>query len=994
MYEQFHRFVPQICLFADTKEAKEAADVAALCGIKPFVLPDFRAKRGDDLRSYHNDLLSLFSVLRDFYRCKKKKILLSPFATLRYALPNQKALEGFCLSIKQNINPKILAHKLTHYGYEFVDMIELRGEASLRGDILDIYIPHSPPVRIEFFGDEIESMKYFDITSQRSSNDELLQNLEIFPVFFALDEQQYHDLLQAIKQSDYTSFNHDIQSLGLWHLPHALCEQASLAQAMLSENAKQAIDEELSLEITDAKERLQAMQNLPILMPKDGFMDFQISFSTLHQFLELHDKKHITIIARNDVLLRQHHIDIKRYQILKAPYYVHFMTPDKLFISLNSPKASPKPKPKPRIMLDEISVGDYIVHKDYGIGIFAGISQEKVLGAVRDFILLHYHGEDRLLLPVENLDRIDRYVADLGSIPIVDTLGSKKFTKLKEKVKTELLKIAQNIIDLAAKRSLVKGKVFNTQSPEIALFQAQSGFEYTSDQQHAIEDIFADLSSANVMDRLLSGDVGFGKTEVAMNAIFAAYKSGAQSGLLVPTTLLAMQHTQTLLQRFAEFGLKIARLDRFVTGKAKSALLSAIKEGRIDVVIGTHALLDVEFKNLGLIVIDEEHKFGVKQKEKIKSLSVNLHTLSMSATPIPRTLNLALSEIKSLSTLQIPPSERQNVRTFLKANDDALIKEAIMREIRRGGQVFYIHNNIASIKNVCEYLHDMLPQLHIAILHSQVPQKESEHIMLDFAQGKYHILLSTSIVESGIHLPNANTILINSSERFGIADLHQLRGRVGRGNVEGFCYFLYKDKNSLTQEAQKRLLALSSHSELGSGAILAYHDLEIRGGGNILGEAQSGHIKNIGYGLYLRMLEDTIYSLTQKGEVEKGEVEINLSVNAFISPEYITSERIRLNLYRRLSLCENCNEISNIELESNDRFGKPDIFTQQFFALITIKVLAKQLHITKIINNNQKITVFAHDSRHNIEANSKDDDDVLHAILSYLHKRKKEILCA
>ncbi|MDE7217194.1 MAG: DEAD/DEAH box helicase, partial [Helicobacter sp.] len=454
-------------------------------------------------------------------------------------------------------------------------------------------------------------------------------------------------------------------------------------------------------------------------------------------FLQIHSNKRITIIARNDVLLRQYNIVSEQYTICKESFCAQFMTPTELFLSLNTPTPQKKPKSKTRIVLDEIAVGDYIVHRDYGIGIFQGISQERVLGALRDFILLQYQGEDKLLLPVENLDMIDRYIADSGSVPVVDTLGNKKFARLKERVRTELLKIAQNIIDLAAKRTLTQGMVFDVAAPELALFQAQSGFSYTDDQQSAIAEIFADLSSGNVMDRLLSGDVGFGKTEVAMNAIFVAHKSGAQSALLVPTTLLALQHTQTLSERLSPFGLRVAKLDRFVVGKEKAALLRALKEGKIDVLIGTHALLDIEFRNLGLMIVDEEHKFGVKQKEKIKMLSSNLHMLSMSATPIPRTLNLALSEIKSLSTLTTPPSQRIPVRTFLKEYNNALVKEAIMREIRRGGQVFYIHNNIATMPHVYEHLTSLLPNLKIAILHSQIPPKDSENIMLDFAKGAY-----------------------------------------------------------------------------------------------------------------------------------------------------------------------------------------------------------------------------------------------------------------
>ncbi len=994
-YDLLTHSTPSVAVFADSKECELAMGVALLCNKKPFVLPDFRAKRGDDLRAYHHELLELFATLRAYYHSQSNKILLAPLQTLLYPMPKAELLQGFEIAKGQQIAPSKLAEKLVYFGYEYVDMIELEGEASLRGDILDIYPPSAQPLRIEFFGDEIESIRAFDTTSQLSNKDEF-SSFEIPPVLFALDSAQYESLLQAVQNSTYTSFHKDIQSLGLWLLPNDLCAPISLKNVCISPLAHQNIQEELSLFEPNSEEstRLAQMQALQPLTPKEGFTDFSLSLASLPTFLEIHRNKHITIIARNDVLLRQYGIDTTQYAIRKESFFVQFMTPTELFVSLNTKAAPQKPKSKPRILLDEITIGDYIVHRDYGIGIFQGISQEKVLGAMRDFILLHYQGEDKLLLPVENLDMIDRYIADSGSVPVVDTLGNKKFARLKEKVHTELLKIAQNIIDLAAKRTLVRGAVFDTAPPELALFQAQSGFTYTDDQQNAIAEIFADLCSGKVMDRLLSGDVGFGKTEVAMNAIFIAYKSGLQSAMLVPTTLLALQHTKTLCERLTPFGLRVAKLDRFVVGKQKTALLQALKEGKIDVLIGTHVLLEIEFHNLGLMIVDEEHKFGVKQKEKIKALSNNLHMLSMSATPIPRTLNLALSEIKSLSTLTTPPSEKIPVRTFLKAYDSILIKEAIMREIRRGGQVFYIHNNIATIPRVYDHLMSLLPNLKIAVLHSQIPPKNSENIMLDFAKGVYQLLLCTSIVESGIHLPNANTILIESSDRFGIADLHQLRGRVGRGRVEGFCYFLYQSQEALSEQSQKRLLALSAHSELGSGAILAYHDLEIRGGGNILGEAQSGHIKNIGYSLYLRMLEDTIYSLSHKGDLDKGDVDINLSINAFISPEYISSERLRLNLYRRLSLCEESAHITNIELEINDRFGKPDLFTQQFLSLIQIKILAKQLKINKITNYNQKITIFEGETRTSFDANSRDDDDLLDALLGYLHKRQKETLCA
>ncbi|RVY53413.1 DEAD/DEAH box helicase, partial [Helicobacter pylori] len=481
----------------------------------------------------------------------------------------------------------------------------------------------------------------------------------------------------------------------------------------------------------------------------------------------------------------------------------------------------------------------------------------------------------------------------------------------------------------------------------------------------------------------LSGDVGFGKTEVAMHAIFCAFLNGFQSALVVPTTLLAHQHFETLRARFENFGVKVARLDRYASEKNK--LLKAVELGQVDVLVGTHAVLGAKFKNLGLVVVDEEHKFGVKQKEALKELSKSVHFLSMSATPIPRTLNMALSQIKGISSLKTPPTDRKPSRTFLKEKNDELLKEIIYRELRRNGQIFYIHNHIASISKVKTKLENLIPKLKIAILHSQINANESEEIMLEFAKGNYQVLLCTSIVESGIHLPNANTIIIDNAQNFGLADLHQLRGRVGRGKKEGFCYFLIEDQKSLNEQALKRLLALEKNSYLGSGESVAYHDLEIRGGGNLLGQDQSGHIKNIGYALYTRMLEDAIYELSGgKKRLEKS-VEIQLGVSAFLNPELIASDSLRLDLYRRLSLCENTDEVGQIHEEIEDRFGKIDDLSAQFLQIITLKILANQLGIIKLSNFNQNITLtYSDEHKESLKAPSKDDNDILETLLKHL----------
>ena len=475
-----------------------------------------------------------------------------------------------------------------------------------------------------------------------------------------------------------------------------------------------------------------------------------------------------------------------------------------------------------------------------------------------------------------------------------------------------------------------------------------------------------------------------------MNAIFTCIKSGFSAFFFVPTTLLSSQHYKTLSQRFSKFGIKVFRLDRFSSAKEKSSLQKALKENEPIVCVGTHALLGVKAENLGLIVVDEEHKFGVKQKEQLKEISQHSHILSMSATPIPRSLNMALSKIKTYSILATPPSSRLDVRTSVREWDEKVVKEAIMRELRRGGQTFYIHNHIADIEQTANELRKILPKLRILILHSKINAKVAEDEMMKFERGEYDLLLCTSIVESGIHLPNANTIIVENANKFGMADLHQLRGRVGRSDKQAYCYFLVEDKDAISKDALKRLVALEGNSFLGAGSVLAYHDLEIRGGGNIIGEAQSGHIEAIGYSLYLKMLEDEINKLLNQDSAKLDKIDLKLSVSAFLNQEFIREDRLRLEIYRRLSKCKEVAEVYEIQSELEDRFGKIDTFTKQFLDLIIIKILALKAGIKTISNSEQNILITKNDDEKiRLKSRSKDDDDVLAEILVYLRKDKK-----
>ncbi|MGL2591255.1 transcription-repair coupling factor [Helicobacter pylori] len=976
----------QILACKDFKESELAKEVISYFkpNIKTILFPEFRAKKNDDLRSFFEEFLQLLGGLREFYQAlenKQETIIIAPISALLHPLPKKELLESFKITLLEKYNLKDLKDKLFYYGYEILDLVEVEGEASFRGDIVDIYIPNSKAYRLSFFDAECESIKELDPTTQMSLKEDLLE-IEIPPTLFSLDESSYKDLKTKVEQSPLNSFSKDLTSFGLWFLGEKAQDLLSVYKSVISPRALEEIQELASLNELD----YERFKFLKVLENAQGYEDLEIHAHALEGFIALHSNHKITLLAPNKTILDNvlGTIEKSSMECVIAPFVLNFKTPDGIFISLNSFERKKK-RQKSKLALNELNAGEWVVHDDYGVGVFSQLVQHSVLGSKRDFLEIAYLGEDKLLLPVENLHLIARYVAQSDSVPAKDRLGKGSFLKLKAKVRTKLLEIAGKIIELAAERNLILGKKMDTHLAELEVFKSHAGFEYTSDQEKAIAEISKDLSSKRVMDRLLSGDVGFGKTEVAMHAIFCTFLNGFQSALVVPTTLLAHQHFETLRARFENFGVKVSRLDRYIKTSEKNKLLKAVELGLVDVLVGTHAILGAKFKNLGLVVVDEEHKFGVKQKEALKELSKSVHFLSMSATPIPRTLNMALSQIKGISSLKTPPTDRKPSRTFLKEKNDELLKEIIYRELRRNGQIFYIHNHIASISKVKTKLEELIPKLKIAILHSQINANESEEIMLEFAKGNYQVLLCTSIVESGIHLPNANTIIIDNAQNFGLADLHQLRGRVGRGKKEGFCYFLIEDQKNLNEQALKRLLALEKNSYLGSGESIAYHDLEIRGGGNLLGQDQSGHIKNIGYALYTRMLEDAIYELSGgKKRLEKS-VEIQLGVSAFLNPELIASDSLRLDLYRRLSLCENVDEVGQIHEEIEDRFGKMDDLSAQFLQIITLKILANQLGILKLSNFNQNITITYNDEKkESLKAPSKDDNDILETLLKHL----------
>ncbi|EPE3793450.1 DEAD/DEAH box helicase [Campylobacter lari] len=974
LYEYLLSNKTELIVCENDKEADELAQVCLFLNLKTFVLPDFRAEFGSDLRSFSKELFEICKVLNAYHKEDENKILISPIKTILQKLPGKKHLKNIILKRNSFLALEKFKEEILHSGYEFVDIVQDKGEVSIRGDIIDIFaINEEQPFRILLFSDEIESIRYFDIHTQKSIPNEL-SKIEICPFLSTFNQEQYENLQEKIQNFQSQSIINDVNSLGFWCIDD-FCDYLDLNFVSTKK-----------FDINDFEEDISKI-NQNILPEPRFYKDLVSSYN--HDFFTFHKDKKITILAKNEALFKA--LNLQEFSNIKlkiSQERINLITQDELIISLNKKEKSKRVR-KASLVIDELRVGDFVVHEDYGIAKFLGLEIIIIAGAKKEFVALGYLNNDKLLLPVENLYMIDKYIGASGGVPLLDKLGKGSFLKIKERLKEKLFAIASNIVSLAAARALIKAKELKISQELQDEFINKAGFFYTKDQSQVCQEITQDLKSSQVMDRLLSGDVGFGKTEVAMNAIFTCVKSGYTALFFVPTTLLSAQHFKTLKRRFDYFNIDVFKLDRFTSVKEKKQVLAFLKENKPCIVIGTHSLLGVECENLGLVVIDEEHKFGVKQKEKLKELSKNSHILSMSATPIPRSLNQALSSLKSYSVLQTPPEDRLDVRTFVRESNDALIKEAISRELRRAGQIFYIHNHIASIDGCKKYLLDLFPNLKILILHSKIDAKTTEEEMIKFENKEYDLLLCTSIVESGIDLANANTIIVENSDRFGMADLHQLRGRVGRSAKQGYCYFLIEDKEKITKDSLKRLTSLESNSYLGSGSVLAYHDLEIRGGGNLLGVDQSGHIEQIGYSLYLKMLEDEINKLSKKEEIKEKKIDLKLNINAFLNSEYISEDRLRLELYRRLSKCMSVNEVYEIESEMNDRFGKPDIFTKQFLDLIIIKILASKHY--KLVSNYEQNICFVKDdeSKEVIKAKSKDDDDVIEAILMHLRKSEK-----
>jgi transcription-repair coupling factor (superfamily II helicase) len=945
-----------------------------------------------------------------------------------------------------------LCRRLVERGYYRVSLVEEYGDFSQRGGVLDAYAPlYRWPLRLEFFGDELESVRLFHPSSQRSMG--TLDDFVLLPaseIIFddSARERAQNAVYEAVRNEDLTvsAANVWLDKLQEGHqfgafeavFPIFFERTATLFDYLEPrtvvvwsdfEEVKRRIEEHYHRVTNEWKEKYTPhewksppqglFQDPASLFRKidrfrnikaNAFADASSSWRVfdlgsrpqddLTHAVRSHPQKERLFepVARQfetwqqegirTYLVCRHKEQARRLHELLESYGVHSMTSDQPFgkesydapvvkvvvgslekgflweaerLALVSEEELFGKRPRRRskksvsgIILDsfqDLHVGDYVVHVDHGIGVYRELVHLKLRGMESDFLRLEYLDGDRLYVPVDKLQKVQKYLGVEGRDPRVDKLGGKSWEAAKKKARESAERIAEELLSLYAARSVGKGYQFSPPDQYFREFEANFAFEETEDQIRAIEDVLDDMASPRPMDRLICGDVGYGKTEVALRAAFKAVMEGKQVAILVPTTVLAEQHYQTFAERLEGFPVRVASLSRFKTQAQQKQVLEGLVSGTIDIVVGTHRLLqkDVKFKDLGLLIIDEEHRFGVKDKEKLKQLRVAVDVLTLTATPIPRTLQMSLAGIRDLSTIETPPQDRRAIETYVSRYDELTIREAIYKELIRGGQVFFVHNHVQTIYHMATMLGRLVPEARIAVAHGQMKERDLEKVMLDFIGRKTDVLVCTTIIESGLDIPAANTIVINRADKFGLAQIYQLRGRVGRSSEQAFAYLLVPGENLITRDAQKRLRALLDFSELGAGLKIALNDLQIRGGGTILGSAQSGHIAAVGYELYLELLEQTVNRMKgEKAETEAIDPEINIDISAFLPESYIADTDQRLLAYRRLATASDEVMVEDLVNEWRDRYGPLPENAGNLILLAKTRLLFKKVGVVRM----------------------------------------------
>ncbi|MCY6371973.1 transcription-repair coupling factor [Clostridium ganghwense] len=1001
-------------------------------------------------------------VIREMLR-KGRKIIVTSIESLasNYICPQLYREYTLSFSVGDVVNLEKIGEKLIQSGYERVNIVEGKGEFSIRGGILDIYSPiASTPYRIELFGDEIDSIRSFNYESQRSI--EKLNDIEIFPakemVFTKENIDEGYNSIQkdldiakgnlkdnkeAIERLE-TTISSNLELLREnWSfenidsfLPYFYDKPSSLLEYMedafviitdvqrctgkldsvyfeFQENYKDFLQRgnillrqsellidknRLYEEILDRKVITTNIigKSSEIFIPKIKESFSQINLSGYGGKLELliediKDKKskgYKTIILSGTRPRGERLVETLRDRDIESVYkdVIDDIQFGEVVITFgNQIKGFEYPELKLCVISDkdvfgkakrkstrvnkkgvgkiksftELKPGDYVVHTNHGIGVYKGIKQLEVQGHKKDYLELSYNSGDKLFVPVDQLDLVQKYIGSEGKEPKINKLGGSEWAKAKSKVRKAINEIAEDLVKLYAVRSSLKGHKFSKDTVWQKQFEDEFPYQETPDQLSAIEEIKKDMESSKAMDRLLCGDVGYGKTEVATRAAFKSVMDGKQVAILVPTTILAEQHYNNLVQRFSDFPVKIDMVSRFRTPAQQKATLKEVKAGNVDILIGTHRILqkDVKFKDLGLLIVDEEQRFGVTHKEKIKNLKKNVDVLTLTATPIPRTLHMSLTGIRGISVIETPPEERYPVQTYVVEYNDQLISDAIIREVNRGGQVYFVYNRVGTIKEMAAYIAKLVPDAKVAIAHGQMPERELEKVMVDFMKKEYDILVCTTIIETGLDIQNSNTMIIYDADKFGLSQLYQLRGRVGRTNRMAYAYLTYRKDKVLTEVAEKRLKAIKDFTELGSGFKIAMRDLEIRGAGNIIGSAQHGHMASVGYDLYCRMLEDTIKLV--KGEIDNEPFEtiVELKVDAYIPSNYIEDEVQKIQVYKKIASIDSKESMMDIQEELEDRFSDIPPSVQNLMNIAYIKSTANKVGIEEIKQKGNEVLI-------------------------------------
>jgi transcription-repair coupling factor (superfamily II helicase) len=1060
---------PCIIVTPDTDDAEEFFRELRLYADRPeavFFFPPWETAPFEPA-SPHPDIsgerLRTLAALQD----GRAGAVVTPVSSLMQRVVPRRLLGEYSqyLVVGEEVEREALLRKLVDIGYSMVPLVEDRGSASVRGGIVDIFPPDlQAPVRIEFFGDFIESIRSFDPVTQRSLHPidelvllpsrEIVLSEDVVREFsprlkercdqLGVPATRRRELVEQLQHAIYPQGVEYLQPLlnpGLETLFDYAGHGAIVVEidplAVQSEEAR--FGDELLVAERMAEEALSIVcERKDLFLGTEQMRELKLACRSIAvPRLELADTDEACILFRfagednNDLRLApspdsegvlrplverisawlegNYRVSVVCHQWSQGKRLQELLGHYGIPITVSEGRFSEEPhdasavriltgelsrgfrlpeegmaviaeeeifgrrvkrrdlseirKKQILVSLAELKPGDFMVHVDFGLGLYRGLQHMEFDGIGGDFLLLEYAGKDKLYLPVDRINLVQRYVGGEGSDPSLDRLGGAGWDRKKAKARAAVEEMAEELLRIYAARQVHEGFSFTPPDDLYREFEASFSFEETPDQLGAIEDVLRDMERSRPMDRLVCGDVGYGKTEVAMRGAFKAAMDGKQVAVLVPTTVLAAQHLETFRSRFAAYPVTVEMLSRFRTSREQKEILEGVKAGTIDIIIGTHRLLqkDVVFKDLGLLIIDEEHRFGVSHKEKLKQYRAVVDVLTLTATPIPRTLNLSLSGIRDLSIIDTPPVDRLAIKTFVARFSDELIREAVLRELRRGGQVFFVHNRVQSIGAMADYLRKLIPEAKLAVGHGQMQERELEEVMLGFMHGEFNLFLCTTIIESGLDIPSANTMIVNRADTFGLAQLYQLRGRVGRSSQRAYAYFLIPGEGAVSADARERLRVIQELTELGAGFRIAMHDLEIRGTGDFLGSRQSGNIAAVGFELYSELLEEAVSRLKGEAAPERIEPEINLKIPAFIPEDYVPDPNQRLVVYKRLAQSSGEEDVAAVGDELLDRFGKHPLPVSYLLESMNLRVHLRSLLVRKLEFDGRRLVVSFHE---------------------------------